>query len=162
MLSIEEIIEKCREQGMRITSQRIEVIRQFVGNRNHPTVEDIFKAVKAENPDVSRATIYNTINMLIDLGELRVLTPPMESRHYDPDTAPHDHAVCISCGRVFDTAITHKTKRSKKNLGIPFNVIWKETMYHGLCDECAEKTGMVEGKKNVVDKKRKPWRKQWE
>lgn len=137
MTSIEAAIRKCREQGMRITPQRILILRELLGNRSHPTVEDIYKAVCREYPNISLATVYNTLNMLVEIGEIRDFSNSNGSRRFDPNLYPHDHAICEVCGRLFDVAQEDPDKLNILAMGKNFNVKRKQTLYYGRCWICS-------------------------
>ncbi|NLI98898.1 transcriptional repressor [bacterium] len=137
MTSIEAAIRKCREQGMRITPQRILILRELLGNRSHPTVEDIYRAVCREYPNISLATVYNTLNMLVEIGEVRDFSNSNGSRRFDPNLYPHDHAICEACGRLFDVAQHDPEKESILAMGKSFKVIRKQTLYYGRCWICS-------------------------
>ena len=86
--------ERYREKGFRLTPQRMAILDFLEGNTKHPTAHDIFREVKKTNPTVSFATVYNTVQSLGEIGELKELTIDPVRKHYDPDTRPHHHAIC--------------------------------------------------------------------
>lgn len=137
MNSIEDAIRKCRDRGMRITPQRILILRQLLGNRNHPTAEDIYRAVCHTYPNISLATVYNTLNMLIELEEIRELSNNNGNRRFDPNLHPHDHAVCDVCGRVFDVAKGEVDNQEVLAMGKRFAVSDREVFYRGKCWICS-------------------------
>lgn len=137
MTSLDVTIRKCREKGMRITPQRIMILRQLLGNRNHPTAEDIYRSVCRLYPNVSLATIYNTLNMLIELGEIKELNSCNGNRRFDPNLHPHDHAVCTTCDRVFDVARSHSNGSDILAMGKKFNTESQEVLYRGKCWICS-------------------------
>lgn len=123
---------------MRITAQRIEILRHLEGNRTHPTAEEVFRNVKRKHPTISRATVYNTINMLVELGQIRELVNVSGSRRFDPDLSPHDHAVCLKCGGFFDVESNKEKNKSVQVMGKPFEVRFRDTTYHGICQACKD------------------------
>jgi len=137
VISVDKTINKCRASGMRITAQRVEILKLLEGNRTHPTAEEIFRDVKKSQPAISRATVYNTINILVELDELRELVYTSGPRRFDPDLTPHDHAVCIKCGGFFDVKSDNDVRSSIFIDEKPFKVKSRDTTYHGLCQVCA-------------------------
>ncbi len=144
MTSVEATIRKCREHGMRITPQRILILRQLLDNRNHPTAEDIYRAVCRTYPNISLATVYNTLNMLIELGEIREFAATNDSKRFDPNLHPHDHALCEVCGRLFDVARNNAGNNEILAMGKRFEISNHETIYSGKCWICSTMTDHVE------------------
>ncbi len=149
MTSLDGTIKKCRESGMRITPQRIFILRQLLGNRNHPTAEDIYKEVCRVYPNISLATVYNTLNMLIKLGEIREFTNGNGNKRFDPNLHPHDHAVCEVCGRLFDVAQNDVEDQEILAMGKRFRVSGYETVYRGRCWICSTMTVAENDKKQL-------------
>ena len=93
-------VERLRNQGYRLTPQRhliLEVIRQA---RDHVTPEQVYNAVHAQNPAISRATIYRTLDFLC---EMRLVVAMQWGGHTYYEIAgetPHHHLICRSCGRM--------------------------------------------------------------
>lgn len=137
MTSLEATVRKCREHRMRITPQRILILRYLLDNRSHPTAEDIYRAVCRTYPNISLATVYNTLNMLVELGEIRELPGTNASKRFDPNLHSHDHALCEVCGRLFDVAQSHDGKREIQAMGKRFTVRNDETLYRGRCWICS-------------------------
>lgn len=152
MTSLDVTIRKCRDQGMRITPQRIMILRQLLGNRNHPTAEEIYRSVCRIYPNVSLATIYNTLNMLIELGEINELNACNGNRRFDPNLHPHDHAVCVTCGRVFDVARYHSNGTEVLAMGKSFDVDSLETFYRGKCWICSTMSKTERGESTLGKK----------
>lgn len=141
MNSLQTYVNKFQEQGYKITPQRRGIFEILVGNESHPRAEDIYEALKDKMPDVSLATVYNTLNTLKDLGMVNVLSIIEDnSIRYDPTTEVHDHLFCLGCNRLFDV------ERDINEMGfsqrqIPgFQLIErKQVTYYGYCPECQKK-----------------------
>jgi Fe2+ or Zn2+ uptake regulation protein len=100
--SPDELAARFRAEGRKLTPQRIAVFRALHGATTHPTAEAVFEAVRADLPTVSLRTVYQTLNDLADMGELRQLDLGTGSHRFDPHLDDHDHFVCEGCGTVFD------------------------------------------------------------
>lgn len=94
--------ELLRAAGVRMTPQRRAVLAVLDGNRSHPTAAAIVGQVQARIGAVSVATIYNTLEKLVEIGLVRRLDVMETSTHYDPDTSAHHHFVCRQCHAVLD------------------------------------------------------------
>ena len=99
---MEKIIAKYRDRGIRLTPQRIAILKFLEGNTDHPTAEDIYKGIKRSYPTLSFATVYNTLQTLTERGELLEITIDPTRKHYDPNTTPHHHIVCVECNEIMD------------------------------------------------------------
>lgn len=102
MHSFDAAIGKLRSEGFKLTPQRLSVIRYLVGNTGHPAAAVIYGDLKKKHPSLSFSTVYNTLNMLEKIGEIRSLNLFDEFLNYDPDTDSHYHFVCRKCNAVID------------------------------------------------------------
>jgi Fur family peroxide stress response transcriptional regulator len=102
MKSVEQVLQKLRDRGMKCTPQRIEVLRLLEGDTSHPSAEELYRRARKRFSTLSLATVYNTLHWLHDSGEVRTLKPGTEPTRYDPRTEPHDHFYCVNCGHVID------------------------------------------------------------
>lgn len=99
----ESLLERLRSHGWRITPQRRAVVQALAGEHVHRTAEQIHAAARAVVPEVSLATVYNTLNELVAMGEITELHVGDGSARYDPKVGPdHHHLMCVACGRMFD------------------------------------------------------------
>lgn len=91
-----------RARGCTMTAQRRAILSFLEGNLAHPTATDVFDAVTRDHPMASKATVYNTLALLVEVGALGVLWESDREARYDPNVAHHHHAVCPDCGRIDD------------------------------------------------------------
>ena len=102
---MDKIVTRFKELGYRITPQRMAIVEILIQDDNHPTVEQVYMKVKNDFPMTSRATVYKTIGLLKDMGEIGELNISNSGSHYDgfnPDR--HPHLVCNSCNEIIDLA----------------------------------------------------------
>jgi Fe2+ or Zn2+ uptake regulation protein len=101
--TIQFLLEHLEVAGKRSTPQRHAVCQALVEHGGHPTVAEIFERVRLTFPMISQATVYNTIDTLLDLGLIRPLEiTNHEHTHYDLDLSPHVNLVCTRCGHIED------------------------------------------------------------
>lgn len=97
-----------RVRGLTLTPQRRAILRYLDGNLSHPTAADVFSAVTRDFPMASRATVYNTLSLLVELGAVRALPGlPGGDTRFDPNTGHHHHVVCPRCGAIADLDAAH-------------------------------------------------------
>ena len=92
----------CREAGVKLTHQRLEIFRDLARSGDHPDAEQVLRLVRKRMPTVSLDTVYRTLWMLNDLGLIRTLGPPRERARFDANLARHHHFVCVQCGLTRD------------------------------------------------------------
>src|SRR6188472_1747923 len=106
MVPVDELTDRFRARGLRVTPQRQVIFRLLSGNVEHPTVESLYERARSEMPTMSLKTVYQTVHDLEALGEVDVLDLGTGSLRVDPNVEDdHHHLVCSSCGRVRDLPI---------------------------------------------------------
>ncbi|MBI5468241.1 MAG: transcriptional repressor [Deltaproteobacteria bacterium] len=134
---MEDLINKYKGRGFKLTPQRIEILRFLEGNTSHPTAEDIYREIKKKYGTVSFATVYNTLQALKERGELLEVTIDPERKHFDPNSTPHHHIICGSCGKIEDVFEDYSGA-----LKLPEKVLEKFTAtgnhidFFGICADC--------------------------
>jgi len=96
--SVEAMVEGS---GLKMTPQRRSIVDYLQAATNHPTAEEVMKAVNERFPLTTRATVYNTLNWLKSAGLIREVFEGGVTR-FDPNTSEHHHFICRVCGRVED------------------------------------------------------------
>ena len=92
----------CREHGMPLTVQRRVIMETLAGRRDHPTADQIFDALGARLPGISRTTVYRVLEAFVALGVIQKINNPEAKAHFDADTSRHHHVRCTGCGAVAD------------------------------------------------------------
>lgn len=104
--------EKFREHGIKITPQRMELIKKLKElEKSHPSFNDVYRAVKATHPNISRSTVHENLKLLVELGIIRSFHYKGEIR-YEIDSEPHIN-LAGSDGKIRDI----KNDKIKKYLG---------------------------------------------
>ncbi len=101
-ISLEEIVERLREEGVRITHQRLEILREIARGEGHPSVAEVFQAVRERVPTISLDTVYRTLRKLSALGLIHPVGYSSEGIRFDADRNPHHHFLCSVCGKAYD------------------------------------------------------------
>jgi Fur family transcriptional regulator, peroxide stress response regulator len=132
--------QALRSAGLRLTHQRLEVVREIAQSEEHPDVEKVYGAVRVRVPTISLDTVYRTLATLVDLGLVkRVIATPGATR-YDANTARHHHFVCSRCGLVrdiVDEAVDAvPAPRGVASLGRVESI---EVQFRGICAGCTRR-----------------------
>jgi Fur family peroxide stress response transcriptional regulator len=141
------MLRDLKRAGLKLTPQRIAIVRLFADDESHPTAQDMFERLRPEFPSMSFATVYNTLDTLARTGLAGIVRLPGrrgDAARFDPNTGPHHHAVCDGCGAVVDIAAgsldpTPASVKKLRRTAPGFSVRAVERIYRGLCARCAKK-----------------------
>lgn len=84
------------------SAQRLAVASYVLDTSAHPSADQVFEEVRARIPMISRATVYNTLNVLVERGLLRPLPLAEGKVVFDPNVAPHHHFIDEASGAIHD------------------------------------------------------------
>lgn len=135
----QEIAERLREWGVRVTPQRLAIAEAVLNSEDHPSVQQIFERVRDHFPSMTLATIYSTLDVLEKSGLIQELPFPQFSR-YESNMDPHVNLVCIQCGNVIDSIVGQDAVvrlRDQISGQANFQVAWQRVDFHGWCRRCA-------------------------
>lgn len=137
MRSPRDFLRKFKENGLRITPQRRLIVELLVDNNRHPSVDDIYQQAREIMPDISRSTIYNTMNELAIIGGVLNLGDFIEgSARFDTNTEPHHHLYCEKCHRIFDIMEGTNAMEIDHESLVGFKVRSKKVTFYGICPDC--------------------------
>lgn len=137
--------KRLKENGLKVTQQRLIVLQTLAENRDkHMTAEDIYEVVRENHPEIGLATIYRTIQLLLEMRLLdrihlddgcvryeigHLFTGDMRHNHH--------HLVCKICGKVIpfeDDLLEELEVHIEQDTG--FHVLDHELKFYGQCKEC--------------------------
>ena len=125
--------EKLKEEGFKVTPQRIEVINSLV-ELNHPTAKEIKEHIEDRYPMISPSTIYGTLDLLEEMGELIPIQEGTETK-YDLSPEIHPHFICEGNGEVRDIDDPEVEKKLRELLEqCPYEADRIELNFYGQCD----------------------------
>lgn len=130
--------DRLLEFKIKPSVQRMAIMDYLLKNCNHPTVEEIYKALSPYIPTLSKTTVYNTLKLFSEQGAVRILTIDEKNACFDIETTPHAHFLCKKCGEIFNFPRDMSTKdiTTLKNLG--HNVMELHYYYKGVCKNCLQ------------------------
>ena len=97
-----DVVRILEEHGIQASAQRVAVADYVLGTEDHPSAEQVWARVKERFPMLSRATVYNTLNLFVEKGLLRELHLAPDSVLFDPNTDRHHHFIDEGTGRIYD------------------------------------------------------------
>ncbi len=136
-----DFTDYLRRDNLRATDQRYEVLNAVLETEGHFGAEDLFVKMKNQGKKVSRATVYNTLELLFKLGVV--------SRHkvgnvfvYERASgrAHHDHLICVNCGSIIEF-VSNEIEKIQDEIckKYKFKPIRHTHQIYGLCAKCTEK-----------------------
>jgi Fe2+ or Zn2+ uptake regulation protein len=97
-----DVIRTLRDHGIQPTPQRIAVAEFVLDSQAHPTADEVLTSVRHKCPTVSRATVYNTLNLFVEKGLLKPQILKEGTAVFDPNVRAHHHLIDERTGRVYD------------------------------------------------------------
>ena len=144
MSRLEELVQKFKQHGYKMTPQRRAILEILTGNTHHLTAEQIHGLVKEHMPDISLATIYNTLRELTEMGELCELDVGHGVRRYEISQVDHAHQVCLECGRIEDVVGDFEEVKSLFQCGEGFRPVRYDMTIYGYCADYVPSPGAEE------------------
>jgi Fur family peroxide stress response transcriptional regulator len=101
MQKLEDLVSSLREEGFRITPQRIAIVDYLLKTVDHPSADRIHKVIQRKYPMVSLSTVYKTLELLKEKRLVNEIEVDGETR-FDAHTDEHINLVCMNCGKIDD------------------------------------------------------------
>jgi len=135
--NIEKISSYLKNNDIRPSYQRIKIFEYLIINKNHPTIDMMYKNLISEIPTLSKTTVYNTLNLFVEKKIAKVILVEENETRYDADTSIHGHFKCDECGEVNDLNV------SIDMINVPelknFQINEHHLYFKGICSECLKK-----------------------
>ena len=136
-VSYEELTKELKDRKIRLSHQRLKILEFITNNNIHPTVDQIYIKLHKEIPTLSKTTVYNSLNALIDAGLVKIINIEDNETRYDIVSHDHGHFKCDSCGKIYDFEINIEGLKSK-DLN-DFKINNKDVYFKGICPQCIKK-----------------------
>jgi Fur family peroxide stress response transcriptional regulator len=134
----EELVTKLREQDYRLTPQRIALLRLLASSADHPSAGNLYEKIQAQFPTTSPATVYKTLALLKEMGEVLEMGFSDGDNRYDGNNpAPHPHLICISCHTITDSDLDVRQDLIQDIAErYRYQIISHRLDFFGLCPKC--------------------------
>jgi Fur family transcriptional regulator, stress-responsive regulator len=133
------LVDRLRDRGWRLTAQRRVIAEVMTGDHVHLAADEVLERAREALPEVSLATVYNTLNELVSIGELVEIPHADGRKRYDPNVVErHHHLVCVMCGRMLDVHTDDPRLPAEQHHG--FEVLGVEVTFRARCPDCAAAT----------------------
>lgn len=133
-------VEILKQSGVRMTPQRHAILQFLLSTMEHPTADEIYKALEGSFPNMSVATVYNNLRVFKESGLVRELTYGDASSRFDANVSDHYHVICRSCGKItdFEHAALHELEEKAAN-ATGYQIESHRMEFYGLCPQCQKK-----------------------
>ena len=136
----EELTASLRKRGYRLTPQRVALLRLLAESRGHPSAHHLFEQLHRQFPTTSPATVYKTLALLKEMGEVLELGFSDDDNRYDGSKPyPHPHLICVRCRKIVDAEV-----RLARDLvgqvaqGSGYQIVSHRLEFYGVCPDCRE------------------------
>ena len=133
----EKYVGLLKGNSIKITPQRLEILKYLDEHRIHPTADQIYVGLKEKNPSLSKTTVYNSLETLREHGIIQSLTICGSELRYDFENNMHHHFLCKKCGDIIDIDI--KCPNIGKMLESGHKVEEVHGYFKGICKRCMKK-----------------------
>ncbi len=134
--------EACREQGFPVTVQRRVIFECVLQRHDHPTADQVHEQVRARAPEISRTTVYRTLEALVQMGAIRRAHHLGPASRFDANTSHHHHLVCTRCNSVVDFEDPRLDRLPIPDKALTsFQILDYSVHYAGLCAHCQKLEG---------------------
>lgn len=138
MAKLATYLHLLQQAGLRLTAQRRAICEYLATTDKHPTPYMVYADLVQQHPDISRATVYNTLNTLQQLGAIAEISFGHEHTHYETNPAPHINLICLRCHQITDyseqTLVADLTQPLFAATG--FRPLTTKVEVLGLCPVC--------------------------
>jgi Fe2+ or Zn2+ uptake regulation protein len=131
---LDKYVKLLRNHKIKVTPQRLEILRYLDKNKIHPNADEIYNDLKKKNPALSRTTVYNTLDKLRENNLLQVLTISENELRFDSIINPHHHFLCKKCGEITDIKV--KCPYLEDILKGGHRIDEVHGYFKGVCEDC--------------------------
>ena len=134
---------------MRKTPERFAILRRVLMFPSHFTIESLMESMEQGSFHVSRATLYNTIQLLVEAQLVRRhVFEGLQVQYEKAGATPHSHLICTSCGKVKEVRDANFIAYMNARKFMAFTTSYYNLTVYGICNDCARKIKQLKRKKN--------------
>jgi len=130
----EKYVELLKKNQIKITPQRLEILKYLDEHRTHPTVDKIYHELKINSPALSKTTVYNSVDVLKDHGLIQTINITGSEQRYDFKQEMHHHFLCKKCGEIIDIDVKCPNLQSMLECGHHVDEV--HGYFKGTCKKC--------------------------
>jgi Fur family transcriptional regulator, peroxide stress response regulator len=136
-----QLKQLCEEAGIKLTHQRLEIFKELMVVRDHPSAESIHKKLQEKLPMIAIDTVYRTLTTFDELGLVKKLHVMNERTLFDTNLEIHHHFICTRCKKVEDIYWSDFDKTMLPAMVEKIGKIQSRHLeLHGVCNSCLERS----------------------
>ena len=140
---IDKFRDTLHENGMKCTPARLSIFKEVYSSSEHFDADEIYFRLRSEKKRVSRATVYRTLDLLVENGFVSKVNVGQSQVHFENTLAQkhHEHLVCTQCGKIIEfnnKLLEEEQNRICKEYG--FLPTKHNLIVFGLCDKCQRRS----------------------
>ena len=138
----EKFEDYLQKAGLKLTAARSKVFEAAMCSHGHFAAEEIVKSCRHNKIKVSRASIYRSLNEMLEAGVIRETAFGEKHHHFEHlyDEKPHHHARCLRCSKMIEFPDMKEDKvyvPFLQNQG--FSILGHEMHFYGVCRKCQKR-----------------------
>ncbi len=137
-LRYQTMFDFVKQRGGRMTSHRIALLRLLAVSEGHPNASQIYEQLREQFPTISIATVYKTLALLKEEGQVLEIDLHNDSRYDGNKPYPHPHLICKQCGLIIDGDAVASLSAINQDIQehYQFQVMQAQMVFYGLCRAC--------------------------
>lgn len=137
MAETEMVTRVLRDNGFKVTPQRLAVYEALNSTTSHPNAEMLYQMLQPDYPTMSLATVYKTMDIFAELGLVQVLNVGEDSYRYDAEISAHSHIRCVDCNRVDDVfEVQDEALMDSVRTKSGYSLTGRQLYFFGRCPAC--------------------------
>jgi Fe2+ or Zn2+ uptake regulation protein len=137
--AVDQYLQILKDNHLKVTPQRLSILKYLDTHHTHPTVEEIYNVLKKKNPSLSKTTVYNTLEILKNHHIIHAISITGHEQRYDLRKEIHHHFLCRTCGTIQDIDLKCPNIKQIQNLG--YQIEEMHGYFKGLCPDCQKNKG---------------------
>lgn len=129
------LVSILNEKNINASLPRIEILDYLYITMGHPNIDEIYSVLSSKMISLSKATVYNTLELFAKKGLVNNLYIENNEVRYDIRTERHGHFKCIKCGKIYDIEV-YDVETEFKEDNDNFKILSEEVNYRGICKDC--------------------------
>ncbi len=142
---LDSLREIFREYGLKLTQQRLEILKALLEQGGHPSAEEVYRRVRPSLPTVSLDTVYRALELFNRIGVITRVEVLDDRARFEPKDSPHHHLVCVLCRSIEDFSSPEADRIKPPEAGGWGRVLSNHLELRGICRACLAGQGGGEG-----------------
>lgn len=142
-----------RRHQLKLTSERVAILATILKHGDHFDAESLHAQLRSQGGDISRATVYRTLDLLVQCGLVRKNSLGSSHANYEasPENEHHDHLICLNCNKVIEFFRPDLEKIQEQTCSqYGFKPLHHSLQIFGLCDACKDKADEAQAAQRVA------------